>query len=173
MSIRTILVVIIAGILVFILYSSIYGAKVGVGDPVPNFKVYDLDGNEVASGDIIRGPALIHFWGWWCRLCVREADNLIGLGEVMGGRLSIIAIHEGMSPGDFAAVKKIMYDKKINYSIYMDGGDAGDLFGVRMVPVSFLVDGNGIVRGRKYGAHNWLEPKTLKSIEDLQSRYDH
>lgn len=68
--------------LLYLFWYSSYGryadARIDVGGKLPDFEVYDLDGNAVHSSSFLGAPAVFLFYrGNWCPLCMAQIDELV------------------------------------------------------------------------------------------------
>ena len=47
------------------------------GRPAPDFRLTDLDGNEVQLSDHLGRPVVLNFWSTWCIPCKQEHPVLL------------------------------------------------------------------------------------------------
>jgi peroxiredoxin len=52
------------------------GYKIKIGDQIPEFSVYMLDGSQLTSKDLLGKITVIQFTGSWCSVCRREMPEL-------------------------------------------------------------------------------------------------
>ena len=52
------------------------GYIVQVGDPIPNFELTDLDGNEYSRESLMGTPYVLQFTASWCSVCRAEMPHL-------------------------------------------------------------------------------------------------
>ena len=68
--------------LLYVFWYSRFGryhdVRLDVGSRLPDFEVYDTDGNVVRSADFAGAPSVILFYrGNWCPLCMAQIDELV------------------------------------------------------------------------------------------------
>ena len=163
---RFVRLAVIIGIAV-ILYALIFNQKIGAGEKLPSFTVYDINGKAIDSKDFSQKPLILLFWGQWCDYCRMEMHELKKVQDNYPN-VEVIAIHEGASREDIKAVRIILKTGKFNYNIYIDRHLYGEkLFGIDAVPVTFLVDKSGVIVKKFYGVQNWGRPKIGRLLEKL------
>ncbi|MCW9014171.1 MAG: protein disulfide oxidoreductase [Gammaproteobacteria bacterium] len=104
------------------------------------------------SGDLITGekfnlqhyrgqPVLIHFWATWCPICKLENNSIAAIAE----DYQIITV-ASWSDSD-SAIKKFLQEENLNLPVITDhDGEWAKLYGVKAVPTSFVLDGEGHIR---------------------------
>ncbi len=108
------------------------------GSPLPAFRAEGLDADE------IKGPALINFFASWCAPCEAEWPALEDLSE---SGLRIYGISFKDSAEDNAAFLKRLGNPYIQTGADPNGL-VGATFNLHGLPVSFLIDENGVIRYR-------------------------
>ena len=89
----------LAGTLIYIYwYSKLNrgeGAKVRLGDPLPDFTVTDVNGSPVTSQQLSDRPAILIFYrGNWCPLCIAQVKEMVAIYDDirnMGVRVAFIS----------------------------------------------------------------------------------
>ncbi|MFH1026481.1 MAG: TlpA disulfide reductase family protein [Pseudomonadota bacterium] len=114
------------------------------GQPAPNFKVITTSGQPV-SLDNYRGHVLVvDFFATWCQPCRQSIPHLVEMNRKYGKQglqvLGLSADEDGER-----AVKAFANEYHINYPLALAGDDATVDFGVRSVPVMFVIDKKGTV----------------------------
>lgn len=113
----------------------------------PSFQSVLLDGKDVNLEDYRGKPLLIHFWADWCPFCKIEESSITSIQEDW----PVLTV--AYQSGDVENVSKHMKDRKIqNWPTIIDqDGRLADLYGVKGVPTSLIVDGKGNIQFSEVG----------------------
>jgi len=156
---RLALLVMLVGILTC---PSVLYAAPRSGQPAPDFKVNTLTGQQV-SLENYRGRVLVlDFFATWCQPCRVAVPHLVAMNRKYGTQgLSVL----GMSVDEDgeSMVKAFADHNRVTYPIALAGEDLRADFGVRSVPVMFVIDKKGRVSEVFRGATDGV----LRSSEQL------
>ncbi|MGB8508826.1 MAG: TlpA disulfide reductase family protein [Pyrinomonadaceae bacterium] len=121
--------------------------------PLRNFRAVN---GRIVRLDAYRGKVvLLNFWATWCPPCRAEMPELVKLQREYAGQLRIVGIT--YPPENVAEVRKLARRMKVNYPLVTGTYSVAGMFGVREVlPVTIILDRDGIIRGRIVGT---LEPE--------------
>jgi len=113
----------------------------------PEFSRSDLHGAHIDLAQYRGKVVLLNFWATWCGPCRIEMPRFIQWQKTyaaQGLQVLGVSIDDSVAPvGPF--VQKL----QVNYPVVMGDAHLGDLYGgVYGVPVTFLIDRQGIVRAR-------------------------
>lgn len=140
---------------------------VRVGDEAPNFRLPDLDG-KVTSLSQFRGKVvLLNFWATWCGPCRIEMPAMEQLYRSFSRReFQILAISTD-SQG-VAATRPFQQRSGLTFPILHDTDmRTGVTYGARSLPMTLMVDRQGIVRQKIIGARDWDSPEARELIQLL------
>jgi len=135
------LVVIMAGIV--LVPAGLYAAPRS-GQAAPNFTVSTTSGQQV-SLENYRGRVLVlDFFATWCQPCRASIPHLVGMNKKYGQQGLYVL---GMSADEDGerAVKAFADKYRITYPVALAGESTLADFGVRSVPVMFVIDKKGRV----------------------------
>lgn len=116
---------------------------------VPGFALPGLLGPGIAARDLINGrrTVLVTFWGAWSQACIQELPILLEL-QASGVQLWGIAFRDTR----YDVLEYLERNGNPYARLALDeAGRAAADWGVRDVPSTFLVDGDGIVRWHHAG----------------------
>ena len=130
--------------------------KVGsqVGDEAPEIAMPNTKGKEMKLSDLRGSYVLIDFWASWCGPCRRENPNVVRAYQKYkkakfkdGDGFEIFSVSlDSDIPRWEAAIKKDGLNWKHHVSdLKKWDNEAAAMYGVSSIPMSFLVDPNGII----------------------------
>lgn len=122
-----------------------------VNSPAPNFESVFLNGDEVQLSDFRGRLVFLNFWATWCTPCRRELPAFEEFMAEQGEDGPIIlAVNVEESPEVIT-----MFFENIgveNIPVILDeSGNISDLYTVFNLPVTYVIDAEGIIRGIKLG----------------------
>lgn len=123
-------------------------AGIGLGKPAKQFTRKDLSGNEVSPAKYKGKVFLIDFWATWCPPCVREMPGLKKYyAEFKDKGFEIIGISVD---SDRKKLDEFLKENKLEWPIVFGGkgwyDETKELYGVKNVPSTWLVDKKGVLR---------------------------
>jgi thiol-disulfide isomerase/thioredoxin len=113
---------------------------------------------------VLRGkPLVINVWASWCGPCREEMASLERLSRrFWGGQFNVI----GISTDDYKDRAEAFLRKSgVTFSNYIDQRLAlENMLGADRLPLTLLVDSQGRVLAKFYGAKDWDSPESLALI---------
>jgi len=83
-------------------------------------------------------PLLLHFWATWCPVCKLEESSITAISQ----DYPVITI--AMQSGDNNALREYMRAEGLNFPVIVDENSTlANRFGVKAVPVSFILNAQG------------------------------
>lgn len=136
------------------------------GQPAPNFKVISTSGQAI-SEENYRGRVLIlDFFATWCQPCRQSMPHLVEMNRKYGKQgLQILGL--SVDEEGERAVKKFTEEFRINYPLAMAGDHTTVDFGIRSVPVMYLIDKKGNIVEVYRGYSNEMARSVEQSIKRL------
>ena len=119
----------------------------------PAWKLKDLDGHEVNSGQFKGKVVVLDFWATWCGPCVAEIPSYVELQKKYGkdGLVVIGALSHDRNTA--AQIKAFAEKHEMNYTIVVSDDDIEQAFGgFEAIPTTFLINRSGRIVHQKTGA---------------------
>lgn len=108
-------------------------------------------------------PLIINMWASYCGPCQMEMGSLERLSRHKGGKKFTVI---GISIDDYPENAKAFLQKSgttfshfIDSKLFME-----NMLGADTIPLTLLIDAQGRVLAKYYGAKEWDSPETLKMI---------
>ena len=126
----------------------------------------DLEGKQFDLKTMRGRVLVVNFWATWCEPCRDEMPSLERLRAKLAGKpFEVITVNFGEGAEKIA---EFLGKEKVTLPVLLDPQKetAGD-WGVRGLPMTFLVDAKGRVRYSVFGARDWSEGSSLALVEKL------
>lgn len=136
----------------------------------PDFCLEDLNGKKSELNNFKGKVIFLNFWATWCGPCKEEMPSMELLFQQFKEKdfvlLSISVDYEGRKPvGEF--IKRQRY----TFPVLLDPKcDVLDLYEVKRIPTTIIIDKNRKVIGRATGPKNWKSPEVASLLNLLLER---
>ncbi len=137
------------------------------GQPAPPFTLglFGLGQADLASH---KGKEIVvlDFWATWCGPCVMALPILTEVTDAYSNKgVVFYAVNER---DDAAAVRDFLRSKKLDVTVAMDSaGKVGQLYGVRGIPQTVIIDKAGVVQAVHIGYSPNLKQRLTGELEAL------
>lgn len=137
--------------------------KTAIGQKAPEFSAPTPDGEELALKDALGKITLVDFWAAWCRPCRAENPNIVSVyNKYKDKGFQVLGVSLDRNAEDW---KRAIEDDGLTWNHvsnvqYFD--EIADLYNVRAIPASFILDENGVIL-----AKNLRGPELEAKIAEL------
>lgn len=137
--------------------------EVPVGGLLRDVPMQGLTGPSRLLSDLRGKPLIINVWASWCGPCRAEMGSLERLSRRDGGRKFTVI---GISTDDYPdRAKAYLQQAGTSFSHYIDTRLLlENMLGADRIPLTLLVDAQGRVVGKYYGAKEWDSPEARTVI---------
>ena len=128
-----------------------------------DFSAKDSQGGVVSLKDFQGKFVLLNFWATWCYPCLKEMPDLEKAYKNLGKEnLAVLAIAMGESVDK---IKKFSDKNSISFPLLSDENMViTKLYGVKNIPITYLIDPEGVLLGRALGIRDWSRPELMEFI---------
>jgi len=142
---------------------SAIAANLAIGKSAPSISIKTFDGltinNTNAKGHIL----IIHLWATWCDSCQKEMPALESFYQkYQKNGVEVVAISVD-DRSDLSKVKSVLKDFTFKGAMEADS-DIQKLGRIWRVPVTFIIDQNGILRKNGWEGDPIVDEATLEKI---------
>ncbi len=133
----------------------------------PNFSLKDMTGKKVEIKQFKGKVVFLNFWATWCGPCKEEMPGLEVLHQKLQGEkfvlLTVSVDYEGLK-----LVQGFISKHRYTFRVLLDpNGETLDLFEIKGIPTTFVIDKSGKVIGRAIGPRDWKSPEVFSLINLL------
>lgn len=130
-----------------------------------DFKLKDLNGNELSLSDLKGKKVFLNFWATWCPPCKAEMPEIEKLyQETKDSDLVIVAVEIG-EPLD--TVKSFIDSNKYNFKVLIDPDQSvATKYNITSIPTSYFIDADGNIISKHVGGMNIDQMKAyIKALD--------
>ncbi len=136
--------------------------------PVPDIDFLDESGHELTLGGFRGQYVLLNFWATWCAPCREEMPSLDALQQQLGSeRFRVVTVATGRDKP--VAIRRFFESIGVTtLPQYRDTGQSlARQMGVFGLPVSMILDTDGMEIARIRGGADWSDPSARAVITAL------
>ena len=122
---------------------------------VPDFTVYDSEGNEVHLSDFIGKPIVLNFWASWCGPCKMEMPDFNDAYAELGEDIHFLMVNMTSGRETLESATSFIEEQGYSFPVYYDtDADAAMTYGVYSLPTTLFIDAEGYGIAQATGAIN-------------------
>jgi len=132
----------------------------------PAVVLNDVAGRPTAMADYRGKVVLVSFWATWCEFCREQMLAMQELKQRLAGQpFEIVAVNFAESP---TKVREYVKSLPVDFRVALDPNqDAARAWRVRVLPVTYLVAGDGRPRYSILGVFDWASDEAVNTIRQL------
>ena len=129
-----------------------------------DFKGELNDGSIINLKDYHHRFVLLNFWATWCVPCLKEMPDLEKAYQHMGSKkLIVLAVGMGENKSSISS-----FAKKYEFTFPMIADSSLEiarLYGVESIPITYLINPEGVIIGRALGIRDWASPELIEFMD--------
>ncbi|MDD5605679.1 MAG: TlpA disulfide reductase family protein [Dehalococcoidales bacterium] len=143
-------------------------ASISAGKPAPDFELLGLDGETVSLSSLQGRPVMLNFWALSCPYCLAEMPYIEQAWNTYNNEESKLAVLTINVRDSSSAISSFLEYGQYSFTVLRDtGARVANMYSVDGIPVTVLIDKDGIIQDVVIGAFpNWasLDNKLTKII---------
>jgi len=140
-----------------------------IGEEAPEFRLHDVDGNELTSRELRGTVVVLDFWAVWCGPCQLSLPFYQSLVEKYAEQgLVVVGLHvdDRMPPPD--EIKWYLESRGVRYTNLISTRQVDDAYLVEAMPTTYILDRDGRIRDQHVGFNPQTTPSRIEeSILEL------
>ena len=137
-----------------------------VNKPAPDMGYQTASGQSAKISDSQGKVVLLNFWAVWCAPCMEEMPSLRALEDHFGPQGFLLLAFD--VAGDGESIRGQMDGRKYPKNLVFNfNKDNLAPYGVDSLPLSILIDREGLVKKVYRGPRQWMDTEIIRTIEQL------
>jgi len=150
----------------FLFASEPVDAAPRIGQPSPNFKVISTSGQTITQENYRGHVLILDFFATWCQPCRLSIPHLVEMNRKYGKQgLHILGL--SVDEDGERVVTTFAEEFRVNYPLAIAGDSTTGDFGVRSVPIMYVIDKKGNIAEVYRGNSNEMARSLEFSIKRL------
>ena len=132
----------------------------------PSFCLKTLEGNHVTLEDLKGKYIMLKFWATWCPSCVEELQPMQKFSE--GNKDQLVIFLPAIDGEKEKKIQRVIKKNQVTLPVLLDPkARTARAYGVNFIPVSFLINREGLIVGTVVGERDWASPKAWLAVKEL------
>jgi peroxiredoxin len=133
----------------------------------PNFSLEDLSGKKANLKQYRGKVVFLNFWATWCGPCKEEMPSMEALYQKFKER-GFVFLTISVDYEEKKKVKEFIDKHRYTFPVLIDPKClALDLYEVKGIPTTILIDKKGRMVGRAIGPKDWKHPEIISILNQL------
>ncbi|MCH9037296.1 MAG: redoxin domain-containing protein [Chloroflexi bacterium] len=121
-----------------------------VGELAPNFRLETPEGDSIVLSDFRGRSVFLNFWAVWCGPCRFEMPEMEKVHQELGDEITFLAVDVREPAATVIAFRELL---GLTFDTVLDRDRAvANGYRVPGLPLTFLLDGDGVIRHVRLGA---------------------
>ncbi len=156
----------LAGLLGWVIVSSMREHVVEAGDSAPSFNITTDEGKQISPSHFGGRVLVLNFWATWCEPCVEETPALNQFARQTASSGVVVL-------GVSVDRNQKLYDQfrrrfQVAFQTYRDPDMSISAdFGTYKYPETYIIDRSGKVVRKVISNYNWMDPEMIHFVESL------
>jgi thiol-disulfide isomerase/thioredoxin len=140
--------------------------KPWAGVVTPALSLSDIEGKPHKLADYRGKVVLVNFWATWCVPCRDEMPSIERLRAALEGRpFAVLAVNLAEPE---SRIRKFLEVVPVRFPVLLDTDSrAARAWQARVLPATFIVGPDGVVRYQYFGELDWAKPEIREQIVKL------
>lgn len=138
------------------------------GNPqAPHFILEDLDGKKIDFKTFRGKVVFLNFWATWCGPCKEEMPSMEALYQKFKER-NFVFLTISVDYEEKKKVKEFINKHRYTFPVLIDSKCITlDLYGIKGIPTTILIDKKGRMIGRAIGHKDWSHPNIEMILNEM------
>ena len=149
--------------IILLTFNRAWAANLSVGKSVPSISIKTFDGQTITNSSAKGRILVIHLWATWCESCRKEMPALESFYKKHHkDGVDVVALSVD-DKSDLTKVKAVLKEFSFTGAMEADS-DIHKLGRIWRVPVTFIIDQNGILRKNGWEGDPIVDEELLEKI---------
>ncbi|HEY6080779.1 MAG TPA: TlpA disulfide reductase family protein [Polyangiaceae bacterium] len=140
----------------------------------PDFELPSINGGKVKLSSFRGKTVILNFWTKTCRPCLEEMPSIADLAKALRAHpnVALVTITTDESASDARdTMKSVLGGGDPPFEVLVDSENevVRELYGTKLFPETWFIDGEGVIRARFDGGRSWASPLTVDLAVSLSN----